>query len=569
MTCDDGETWQVAGALTAPERVTRLRSGRPPLQDGRRGRGGQSPHRRPSVGTDRARTPSRQRRWPRSQRGRRSAPKARAGPRSTPRPRGTAVQLSRWTTACRPLPAPAALVLAALGGLALDLAFPGSGWWPLRRRRRAAAGPRRPRRPGPARRSARAGLRSGLLRPAARLVGHLRRRAAVARARVVEAAFLAAARRRAARRRWRGARRRPRYRARRHRSLGAAGGAAGPLPFGGFPWGGSRSARPTAPFVGLGALGGAPLVSVAVAAPARCLAVAVVRVLRDGSGSHGPRPGPAVRRRPGRRGRGGPRRGPAGAAPSPAGDRPAARCRWRRAGQRAEAGLDFNAQRRGGARQPRRERRSPARSPSGPAARRAPTWWSGRRTPRDIDPLPQPGRARRRSTAAVDAVGVPDPGRRGRSTARAGLRRRNAGIVWDPATGPADSVRQAAPGAVRRVHPLPRRSAAGSATRSTWSRATSSAGTGPASCRCGAGHGRRRDLLRGRLRRPGPRHRAARAPAARRADQQRDLRPHRRGPPAAGDEPAAGGRARPRRSSRSRRSGSAALIRPGRHAAAP
>ena len=32
----------------------------------------------------------------------------------------------------------------------------------------------------------------------------------------------------------------------------------------------------------------------------------------------------------------------------------------------------------------------------------------------------------------------------------------NTGIVWDPATGPGDALRQAAPGALRRVHPVPR-----------------------------------------------------------------------------------------------------------------
>ena len=64
---------------------------------------------------------------PRSRRGRPRTEGA-CGPGRAPRPPGYAFEVD---DRLRPLPAPAALVLAALGGLALDLAFPGTSWWPL------------------------------------------------------------------------------------------------------------------------------------------------------------------------------------------------------------------------------------------------------------------------------------------------------------------------------------------------------------------------------------------------------------------------------------------------------
>ena len=68
----------------------------------------------------------------------------------------------------------------------------------------------------------------------------------------------------------------------------------------------------------------------------------------------------------------------------------------------------------------------------------------------------------------------------------------------------------------------------------------------PGVMRVGPADARRRDLLRGRLRRDRPRHRHRRRAAARGADQQRHVQ-RGRGPPAAGDGAAAGGRARPGR----------------------
>ena len=66
--------------------------------------------------------------------------------------------------------------------------------------------------------------------------------------------------------------------------------------------------------------------------------------------------------------------------------------------------------------------------------------------------------------------------------------------------------------------------------------------TGTAGQQIRAGRG---DLLRGRLRRPHARHRRRRGQRAARADQQRDLRLHRRVTAAAGDQPGAGDGVRP------------------------
>ena len=177
----------------------------------------------------------------------------------------------------RPLPTPAALVLAALGGLALDLAFPGTGWWPLAvvgiaLLTLAVRGAR-------ARRGALLGLVAGLacfvplLAWSGIYVGALPWLALA----VSQAAFVAliGAALPAA---WR-----------------APGGALGTVlavtglwvlqealrarvPFGGFPWGRVAFSQADGPFVGWAALGGAPAVSAAVAAAGACLAVAVVRI---------------------------------------------------------------------------------------------------------------------------------------------------------------------------------------------------------------------------------------------------------------------------------------------------
>ena len=54
----------------------------------------------------------------------------------------------------------------------------------------------------------------------------------------------------------------------------------------------------------------------------------------------------------------------------------------------------------------------------------------------------------------------------------------NAGVVWDPVTGPGRALRQAAPGAVRRVHPDPGRARRPAQPGSARSRTTSRPATG-------------------------------------------------------------------------------------------
>ena len=115
----------------------------------------------------------------------------------------------------------------------------------------------------------------------------------------------------------------------------------------------------------------------------------------------------------------------------------------------------------------------------------------------------------------------------------------------------APALRQAAPGAVRRVHPEPGVLPDVQRRRPT-SRATSSPATRSASSGCrrpgGGLRGAADDLLRGGLRRPDARQRPSRRrrpEPARRADQQRDLRLHRRVRAAVRHLPDPGHRARP------------------------
>jgi apolipoprotein N-acyltransferase len=172
------------------------------------------------------------------------------------------------------LPAPAAVVLAAAAGVALDLSFPGTGWWFL------AA-------PGIAAltlaargRSARAAALLGLVAGLACFVPLLGWSGiyvgalpwlALATSQAAFVALVATALPSA----WR-----------------VPGGRAGTvvavtglwvlqealrarLPFGGFPWGRVAFSQADAPTLGWAALGGAPLVGAAVAAAGGCLAVAV------------------------------------------------------------------------------------------------------------------------------------------------------------------------------------------------------------------------------------------------------------------------------------------------------
>ncbi|MGZ4651468.1 MAG: apolipoprotein N-acyltransferase [Kineosporiaceae bacterium] len=175
------------------------------------------------------------------------------------------------------LPLTAAVVLAALAGVALDLAFPDPGWWPLAPAGVAAfllavrgAG---------ARRGAVLGLVCGLtwfvplLHWSGIYVGALPWLALA----TSQACFVALA---GAALPW---------------AWRAPGGRAGmvvaatglwvlqealraKLPFGGFPWGRLAFSQADAASLGWAALGGAPLVSAAVAAAGACLALAVADV---------------------------------------------------------------------------------------------------------------------------------------------------------------------------------------------------------------------------------------------------------------------------------------------------
>ena len=250
-----------------------------------------------------------------------------------------------------------------------------------------------------------------------------------------------------------------------------------------------------------------------------------------------------------------------------AADRRARRCRSRVVqGNVPQAGPGLQRPAPGRARQPRRRHRAARRARR--AGRPQPDLVVWPENSSDIDPFRNPDAAAADRQRADRAIGVPilvgavldePPGhgveRRARSTCPASPSRR--------------ALRQAAPGALRRVHPVPLVLPASSAPRSTWSRATSSpARVGvlqvPAA---GASTSRDVDLLRGRLRRPGPRHASAPpgAEPARRADQQRDLRLHRRDRAAVRDVAAAGHRARPVGGARLDRRGVSALIAPGRH----
>jgi apolipoprotein N-acyltransferase len=335
----------------------------------------------------------------------------------------------------RPLPAPAALVLAALGGLALDLAFPGTGWWPL-----AVVGIALLTvavRGSQARRGALLGLVAGLacfvplLAWSGIYVGALPWLALA----VSQAAFVAL--------------------------IGAAlpgawrapGGALGTvlavgglwvlqealrarLPFGGFPWGRLAFSQAGGPFVGWAALGGAPAVSAAVAAAGACLAVAVVRLSGAGraSGRHVrvlavpaalavaavavPAAGPLTLR--------------LGQASEQTGDRSAQVAAVQ--GNVPKAGLDFNAQRRAVLDNHVRATLALVDAVrSGRTAAPDIVVWPENSS--DIDPLANPDAAAEIDRAAT-AVGVPVLV--GAVLTGPGEYVSNAGIVWAPSSGPAD-----------------------------------------------------------------------------------------------------------------------------------
>lgn len=182
----------------------------------------------------------------------------------------------------RPLPIPASLVLAALSGAALWLSFPSFAWWPLApfgvagltvavRGARPAAG-------------AVFGLVTGLacFLPTLHWSGVYVGTLPWAALSVLEAAYVALL----------GGVLPLAWQVRRGGVTGRAGtvlavtglwvgqeALRGRTPFGGFPWARLAFSQADAPTLGLAALGGAPLVTAAVAATGGCLAVAVAVVI--------------------------------------------------------------------------------------------------------------------------------------------------------------------------------------------------------------------------------------------------------------------------------------------------
>nr|WP_284290820.1 hypothetical protein [Angustibacter aerolatus] len=460
------------------------------------------------------------------------------------------MQTPRPPRAVRPLPLPLALVLAAVGGLLLP-GLPGHRLVAARTRRRRPRH-RRGRRPRVAgRRPARAGARPHLVPAHAALGRRLRRRAALGGAVGARGALRRPARR--------GARRRhPSRHGRLARRRAAPGGRR---PVGGA----GGAARPDAvrrlPVGPAGVLAGG-LAAAAAGRPRRrpadhlrrrhrrgALAVGLLRVLGRGLPSGSPRL----------------RLGTRGAALAgsvlaagavvaagllvPLPTRADAGGRSIRVagvqGDVPEAGLEFNAERRAVLDNHARGTLDLAqRVAAGTAEQPDVVIWPENSS--DIDPYQQAD-ARQVIDSAVDAIGVP-------TLVGAALRRpvgrlTNASIVWTPGTGPGALYSKRHP--VPFGEYIPYRS-----FFRTFSKQVDLvtqdyvAGHAVGTQQARPGAGRHRHLLRGRLRRADARHRRRRRRPARRADQQRDVRVHRRVGAAGGDVAAARGRARPRRGAR-------------------
>ena len=197
-----------------------------------------------------------------------------------------------------------------------------------------------------------------------------------------------------------------------------------------------------------------------------------------------------------------------------------------------------------------------------------PTSWCGRRTRPTSTRSTMPTRA-----AEIDAGGRggrrADPGRARSSTGRARTTARNAGILWSP-THRARARSTSSGTRCRSREYIPLRSIAKMVSSAGQPRAPRTWSPAPATGCCTGGPFPIGDVIcfevayDALVRVLGRRRRAA----ARRADQQRDLRAHRRDLPAAGDEPAARGRDRPHRRCRSSTTGVSAVIAPGRRRSA-
>ena len=137
----------------------------------------------------------------------------------------------------------------------------------------------------------------------------------------------------------------------------------------------------------------------------------------------------------------------------------------------------------------------------------------------DIDPLLNAD-ARARIDEAARAIGVPILV--GGLLEGPGDDVRNVGIVWEPAAAPTQMYVKRHP--VPFAEYMPMRPIARMITeKADLVRSDFVAGATPGVLQVGPAHGRRRDLLRGRLRRGGARHGHRRRAAARGTDQQRDL----------------------------------------------
>ena len=224
--------------------------------------------------------------------------------------------------------------------------------------------------------------------------------------------------------------------------------------------------------------------------------------------------------------------------------RAADRDRRGRAGQRAAAGERHPRRPPAGDREPRRGHRRPRRrggrrvgaaaglrALAGELHRRRPV--PRQRRQRRHPARPSPRSASRSWSAAIVDAGEDHV--------------LNQGIVWDPETGAGERYTKHHPVRVRRVHPVPPLICGARASRTGAARPDrprhDERHPRPAAPG-GRDRGRRRDLLRRRLRRRVLRPGRERRRAAHRADQQRQLHLHRPDRPAVRDHPAARDRVR-------------------------
>ena len=351
-------------------------------------------------------------------------------------------------------------------------------------------------------------------------------------------------------------------------AVGRAGGAARPDAVRRVPLGAARLQPGRLPrSVHLAALGGAPAVTFAVALAGAVAAAAVSRLGWAGTG----RGLACATRPPGHRaGRALPVLALAGAlllapllVPTPTDGTPARS--WPSRATCPEPGLDFNAERRAVLDNHVAATKAAAAAVDAGTASRSPTSWSGPRTPPTSTPCATPT-----PTAVIDdAVDAPSARRSlvGAVLEGPGEHISNVEPALTARAGATAALRQAAPGAVRRVHPVPgllpalqRQGRPGPRGLRARARARRSSGC-PLRPAARSRPGRSicfevayDDLMRDTVR--------AGANVLRGADQQRDLRLHRRVRAAAGHLAGCARSSTAARSCTSPPSGSSALITP-------